>query len=542
MKRNNDSMKIIMTKTAIILIVLIILCLEASYGETNNYFQVLKEATAKSNEKKWDEATALSGNLKQGTYKVGLKVIQTFDYSRAYTGKQGRPMQVVVWYPTSTASPKMEYAEYLNLYLTEEDFAAPSEKQRQENLAFWEKELAGSLNSSIDTKAIFQAKTNAIKDAIFAKGYFPVIIYGAGGMGESFENSVLCEYLASYGYIVLASPSVGPFEHKTTINALGLEAEARDMEFLIAQSHNFPEADLSKLGLMGWSWGGLSAMLVQMRNPKVDAVVSLDGAIASHEDKLNKTAFADTNRIRIPVMYMTVQETNSRVKNFIERVNYSNSLILDFSEFTHSDFSSYNFIVRNFAPSLNDSEKKKQQIYEIVCDYTLRFFEAQLKDDSKSREFLSKDSAQKELLTVSRNSALPLPPTQADFFGIIKEKGFESAYKIYQEVKARDANYQIFEAFEITVVADQLFKAGKAEDAIKCAKLRIEAYPNDYLSYEWLANLYYKQKDWTNALHFYGMAYGMALKEKETAELLEELNWYQKRIETVKKNMSETPK
>ncbi len=41
-----------------------------------------------------NDASTLSGNLKQGQYSVGFKVIHTFDYSRAYRGKQGRPMQV----------------------------------------------------------------------------------------------------------------------------------------------------------------------------------------------------------------------------------------------------------------------------------------------------------------------------------------------------------------------------------------------------------------------------------------------------------------
>lgn len=488
------------------------------------------------------EASNLSGNLKQGSYSVGFKVIHTFDYSRAYTGKQGRPIQVAIWYPTTATSPKMEYADYLSLYLTEENFAVPAEKQRQDNLVVWEKELTERLDSSVNVKGILQAKTNVVKDAIIAKDSFPVIIYGAGSQGESFENSILCEYLASYGYLVLASPAVGPIEHKTIIDAVGLEAEARDMEFLIAQSQAFPEADLSKLGLMGWSWGGLSAMLVQMRNPNVDAVVSLDGSIATHEDKLNKTTFAEVNRIRVPVMYMSSHSLTPRVKSFIEKVSYSNSFLLDFNELNHPDFSSYNFIVRNFAKSLKDAEKKKQQSYELICQFSLRFFDAQLKSDSQGKSFIENDSVGKDLLAISRKRSLPLPPTQEEFFAIIREKGFETAYKIYQEVKLRDANYQIFEAFEITVLADQLFKSGKAEDAIKCAKLRIEAYPNDYLSYEWLANLYYKQKDWNNALHYYGMAYGMALKEKKTPELLEELDWYQKRIETVKKNLLEKGK
>lgn len=305
-------------------------------------------------------ANALSGNLQKGNYDVGFKTFHTFDYSRAYKGKQGRPIQIAVWYPTTAKAPKMSFA-----------------------------------------------------------------------------------------------------------------------------------------------------------------------------------AFSNPDLIRAPIMFMSARNLTPRVKSFIEKINYSNSFLLDFSEVAHNDFSSYNFIARNFAVSLTNSEKKKQRAYEIVCQYALRFFDAQLKGDKSGKELLEQDSADKDLLSLTRKTSLPLPPSQEEFFAIVREKGFEPAHKIYQEVKSRDANYQIFEAWEITVLADQLFKAGRADDALKSAQLRIEAYPNDYLSYEWLANLYYKQKDWNNALRHYETAYRMALKEKETQELLQELEWYRKRIEIVKKNLSE---
>ena len=484
-------------------------------------------------------ANVLSGNLQKGNYDVGFKSFHTFDYSRAYKGKQGRPIQIAVWYPTTAKAPKMSFAEYVELYLTEEDFMKPTEKMRLDNLATWTRELAGRADPQVNGNKILQAKTFAVKNAVTAKGTFPVIIYGAGSQGEAFENSVLCEFLASHGYFVLASPAVGVFNHQTTLDAVGLEAQARDMEFLIAQSKSFPEADLSKLGVMGWSWGGLSAMLLQMRNPNVDAVVSLDGAIAMHENKLKQTAFSNPDLIRAPIMFMSARNLTPRVKSFIEKVNYSNSFLLDFSEVAHNDFSSYNFIARNFNFSPTDLEKKKKRAYEIVCQYVLRFFDAQLKGDKTGKEFLEQDSADKDLLSITRKTSLPLPPSQEEFFAIVREKGFDQANKIYRKVKSLDANYQIFEAWEITVLADELFKAGRADDALKSAQLRIEAYPNDYLSYEWLANLYYKQKDWNNALRHYESAYRMALKEKETPELLQELEWYRKRIETVKKNLSE---
>jgi tetratricopeptide (TPR) repeat protein len=160
-----------------------------------------------------------------------------------------------------------------------------------------------------------------------------------------------------------------------------------------------------------------------------------------------------------------------------------------------------------------------------------------LKDDTSTKEFLRNAGAEKELLSISYEPSLPLPPTQDEFFALIRDKGVDPAYKVFQEVKNRDPDYQMFEAFEMTVLADRLYKAGREEDAIRAAKLRVEAYPNDYLSYEWVANLYYKEKAWKDALQYYTTAYEMALKLPQTEQLKNELEWYRKRIETVKGNL-----
>jgi tetratricopeptide (TPR) repeat protein len=318
---------------------------------------------------------------------------------------------------------------------------------------------------------------------------------------------------------------------------VGLEAEARDMEFLIAQAHSLMGADLKRLAVMGWSWGGLAALLVQMRNPNVDAVLSLDGAIATHEDKIRTTAFYFPQRVRVPVMLMSTSGNAPSFESFAKKIKYSERFVLDFKDVTHSDFSSYGFVARSLSSSLDEADQKKKKAYELICRYTLAFLDEFLKDDTSTKEFLRNAGAEKELLSISYEPSLPLPPTQDEFFALIRDKGVDPAYKVFQEVKNRDPDYQMFEAFEMTVLADRLYKAGREEDAIRAAKLRVEAYPNDYLSYEWVANLYYKEKAWKDALQYYTTAYEMALKLPQTEQLKNELEWYRKRIETVKGNL-----
>lgn len=467
-------------------------------------------------------------------YGAGFRVIHTFDHSRVYGGRQGRPMQIAVWYPTGQRAPKLAYSDYLKLYLSEERLSELSKAEIEENLGFWRTAFSGRAESGTRVEDLLGHKTNAVPGAAPADGKFPVIVYGAGGQGEAFENSLLFETLAASGFVVLASPSVGPYAHKTVVDPVGLEAAARDMEFLLAKAAEIPEADLARVGLAGWSWGGLAAMLVQMRNPGIDAVLSLDGSIAMHADKIRRTAFYDPDRIRVPLMLMTASGNRAKVAEFVEEVDYAKVFIVELPAANHSDFSAYNYIAMNFAASLTGEEQKRKLSYEIVVEMARGFFGNFLVSPGNPARLPAHLPQDEGLVSVTIKDPLPLPPTQEEYFTLIREKGFAAAKKVFHAVRSRDPDYQIFEAFEATVLADRLFKAGRIEDAIAVAKLRVEAYPEDYLSYEWVANLYFKMKDWSNALAYYSMAYGMARSLEQTPEIRSELDFYQKRIDTAR--------
>jgi len=48
----------------------------------------------------------------------------------------------------------------------------------------------------------------ARRDAKAQTGKFPLVIYAPSFSAMSWENVDLCEYLASHGYVVIASPSL----------------------------------------------------------------------------------------------------------------------------------------------------------------------------------------------------------------------------------------------------------------------------------------------------------------------------------------------
>jgi hypothetical protein len=158
---------------------------------------------------------------KPGPYPVGLKVVDQYDSSRAYpasskdlskssVGDDARPVQTLLWYPSlrSTTKP-MTVGDYVQLSDTEIHFNVPDEKENR-----WRSLL----------KTSSEIPLWAVRDAKPAKGQYPVLIYAPSDSSVSWENADLCEYLASFGYVVLASPSMGVSTRDMTDDLDGMNA------------------------------------------------------------------------------------------------------------------------------------------------------------------------------------------------------------------------------------------------------------------------------------------------------------------------------
>ena len=61
-----------------------------------------------------------------------------------------------------------------------------------------------------------------------------------------------------------------------TDNLDGINAQARDISFLITYAETLPDTDLSEVAVVSWSWGGGSSLFAAARDPD-GALVSMDG-------------------------------------------------------------------------------------------------------------------------------------------------------------------------------------------------------------------------------------------------------------------------
>ena len=197
---------------------------------------------------------------KPGPNVVGLKVVEQYDFSRSYRsvtdelgkpyqGERARPLQTLIWYPAQKNSGKpMTVGDYGDLLATETSFGRP------ELWADWKQWLDSM-------KPTLKDSMWAVRNAPLLAGRFPVVIYAPSLSSMSWENADLCEYLASHGYVVVASPDMGATSRDMTTDLAGIDAQAQDISFLIGYAQTLPDTEMSKIAVAGFSWGGISICL-----------------------------------------------------------------------------------------------------------------------------------------------------------------------------------------------------------------------------------------------------------------------------------------
>lgn len=142
---------------------------------------------------------------------------------------------------TAFASSQESVGDYVSLADTELHFNTADVKQNKWRPRF---------------QAVLDIPRWAVRDAVSAQGRYPVVIYAPSDSATAWENADLCKYLASNGYVVLASPSLGASTRDLTDDIEGINAEAKDISFLITYASGLPQAEASKVAVVSWSGEG----------------------------------------------------------------------------------------------------------------------------------------------------------------------------------------------------------------------------------------------------------------------------------------------
>ena len=197
---------------------------------------------------------ALWAGLSSGPFPVG--------YRRLDAG----PVVTHVWYPARNVGPALRVRDYLG-----------ADAPRLESFLESAKIPSASIRTLLDRRLAAAPAPEGLNRPV------PLVLVAQGNGEDAFDQVVLCEYLASEGFAVATTPSPmlkTPMTREDQVGELA-ERQASDLAAAVDALSAALSVERSRVGVVGHSFGARAALLLAMRDPRVRAIVSLDGGIGT---------------------------------------------------------------------------------------------------------------------------------------------------------------------------------------------------------------------------------------------------------------------
>lgn len=472
------------------------------------------------------QAFTLWGSLQPGPHAVGFKTVFAYDTSRPplladrdnkaiVPVPPGRQMQLGVWYPARHVGRKsfLRYKHYVHLSAQELKFSSLSLTQREQSVQAFMKEPL-TLGASADKlKTLMRLQTAAAKDAPPAQGRFPLVIYAHVAPAL---NSIMCEYLASHGFVVAALPVKGSFEYPLDVALTGVETQIRDIEFAKGVLGRNPQVARNKMAAIGMSFGAISALGFASRNSDMDALVSLDGGIGSPfgASVVQRTPFYSSSKITAPLLHLYGPSVPGTDLTFLNGLKYSRRYLVAFPALRHTDFVNYGML-EHLVPNIQGKPAGDSKTgFEWVCRFTLQFLNAYLKTDRESRAVLDNPASGNEtIFTAQIKEGLQPPPSAQQLRAMIEERGVGSVVDLYNERTKTDP-----QPFTQQSLSDVVRWLGEKEDwksAKEIVDVRLKSYPESAWANYAAAEVYRRLGDIERARKLYESALRLLLTDFE---------------------------
>ncbi|MBQ5942771.1 MULTISPECIES: CocE/NonD family hydrolase [unclassified Massilia] len=450
-----------------------------------------------------------------GPHAVGVKFVQQYDRTRLFKrridaitgeparGERARPVQTIVWYPAARGGKPLAYRDYLETMATEDEFARGAEQVRR----LTDERIEGNAGSR--REALLRevaAPMRAVRDARAQDGKYPVVIYAPSFSASAIENVDLCEYLASQGYIVLSSASLGAYSRPMTLDLEGLETQAADISFLIGYAATLPQADTGRVAVAGFSWGGLANVLAAAKDERIKALVSLDGSLRGYPQFVDggkdAAKYVTPERITVPLLYLgarprTLEDLSSRKfdlrYSFMNQMKYADVYIVSLLPMTHGDFSSYGVRMSQDDGFGDYTREEVELAHSWAGRYVRHFLDAYLKGNAEGLAFVNNkpaaNKAPRHMISADiRRKKESAPPTLEHFAERLAAEGFDKAVSIHEEFTRRGATFKLGPN-EIYGWGAQLARIDRPEQAREVFRLGTHLHPEMGFIHDGLAEM-----------------------------------------------------
>lgn len=367
------------------------------------------------------------------------------------------------------------------------------------------------------------------RDAIPVVGKFPLVIYHAGLGGTLNDNSVLCEYLASHGFVVIT----GAFQsndYKSMNLNWDLERSAKDMDFMLNSVKHLPFIDFSRISAIGHSYGAQAVLAYQAedRSPVSCLIIidtTMDYTVDASPDgfeKLTRRLYGKIGNINAPMLVFANPEATFRV---IDSLQYSNRTYCTI-ELEHNDFTSLTslpILEKVVQRSERDSVWSK---YAWVADYSLHFLKDNVYHDASARSFVMQKRPSSRIYEVPKGKKLQLsipeysdystPPSRVQFDYMLLQHKHEILNKVF-EIYPRHWSEDYLNNTGYTLLKRDV------EAALYVFKKNTEIHPESWNVWDSLGEAYMRKGEKELAIESYRKSMELNPKNENGSQMLQKL-------------------
>ena len=348
--------------------------------------------------------------------------------------------------------------------------------------------------------------TSSFRDAPQARGAFPVAVIE--GDASIANRSVLAEYLATHGWIVVVSASrtAASLPLEASEPRLAIETGVRGIEHAVHTAASLAGADPGRLVVIGVNFAGLAALEYQMREMRALALVTINGSetIGDRARALRESPWYDAPRVRVPVLNVHFDQPGAPPANraYLESLHYAERRSLVVRGLDHAGLVGnplvyplatrarrvgYAFLVRSIHATLT------RAVGGTMDDVLARPPEAGFPPDI--------------VKALWERRALPAIPTRAEFAEVLWDRqDVASAVRLFRDARARDSTALPFRETDMGIFASRYQRLGRVDDGESVLRLALQGHPGSYVLRNDLGTLLLSRGDTAAALREYESA------------------------------------
>ncbi len=432
--------------------------------------------------------------------------LELYDHKKTANGNpRHRQFPIDIWYPTvADGSKKMYYQDYLGLDFQPNNQLTASNSRFDKTLNMAKKRLLDRGVSQADLKLMLGTAMQAHHQTPQAPGNFPLVIIPGGYIG-SYAVAMTAESLASHGYVVC-------FVYDSKLNGTLSYADfaallwrIQDTNMAINYIADQGLADTTNIAMYSYHSGGSIAALLQMTNPNVRAVVSIEGAEGWQSERLGFTPLSqhpwfDAQRIDVPYLRFQSDATEpdwyisnlaKNTQEFYQQALFADQFHVRLTGIYNDELGDYGYWSDQIAHYAELRSKKGQQAQQLIGSISAKFLAHTLQADQANQQpptLLDEFKSHPLVAHLDHQAAQAKPPSSYDIEHLVTHQGLKPALTLIKQSTAQMTPEIIVEA-----VSALYFKGHLFTDVVTLLETAHDSFPHAYYPAFWLGFAYSRE-------------------------------------------------